>query len=53
MAAERFALGELSSAIAREIRVSVRSVQRWRRTWSSEQRFSSSNVQVIGAGVSR
>ncbi|MFF3420771.1 helix-turn-helix domain-containing protein [Streptomyces sp. NPDC002698] len=33
-AAERFALGESSSAMAKESRVSVRSVQRWRRTWS-------------------
>ncbi|WP_425579556.1 IS630 family transposase [Streptomyces coacervatus] len=32
-AAERFAGGEPSSAIAKELRVSVRSVQRWRRTW--------------------
>lgn len=33
MAAERFAEGEPSSAIARELRVSVRSIQRWRRLW--------------------
>ncbi|MEV0468562.1 winged helix-turn-helix domain-containing protein [Streptomyces prunicolor] len=33
MAAERFAAGEPSSAIAKELRVSVRSVQRWRRLW--------------------
>ena len=33
MAAERFGAGEPSSAIARELRVSVRSVQRWRRLW--------------------
>ncbi|GAA2931718.1 hypothetical protein GCM10010518_18030 [Kitasatospora cinereorecta] len=33
-AAERFALGEGSSAIARDLRVSVRSVQRWRRAWA-------------------
>jgi transposase len=32
-AAERFASGEPSSAIAKELRVSVRSVQRWRRSW--------------------
>lgn len=32
-AAERFAAGEPSSAIAKELRVSVRSVQRWRRAW--------------------
>ena len=32
-AAERFARGEPSSAIAKDLRVSVRSVQRWRRTW--------------------
>ncbi|WP_394298245.1 helix-turn-helix domain-containing protein [Streptomyces griseus] len=31
-AAERFAPGEASSVIARDLRVSVRSVQRWRRT---------------------
>ncbi|MFD7291814.1 winged helix-turn-helix domain-containing protein [Streptomyces sp. NPDC059897] len=33
MAAERFAQGEPSSAIAEELRVSVRSVQRWRLLW--------------------
>ncbi|MFK0174010.1 helix-turn-helix domain-containing protein, partial [Streptomyces sp. NPDC090306] len=32
-AAERFAGGEASSAIARDLRVSVRSVQRWRLAW--------------------
>ncbi|MEV8548219.1 winged helix-turn-helix domain-containing protein [Streptomyces sp. NPDC051572] len=32
-AAERFAVGEPSSVIAKELRVSVRSVQRWRRAW--------------------
>ncbi|GHH62787.1 transposase [Streptomyces umbrinus] len=33
MAAARFARREQSSGIARELRVSVRSVQRWRRLW--------------------
>ncbi|MET9375807.1 winged helix-turn-helix domain-containing protein [Streptomyces sp. NPDC002992] len=33
-AGERFALGEASAAIAKDLRVSVRSVQRWRRTWN-------------------
>ncbi|MFG3353546.1 helix-turn-helix domain-containing protein [Streptomyces sp. NPDC048001] len=32
-AAERFARCEANSAIAKGLRVSVRSVQRWRRTW--------------------
>ncbi len=32
-AAERFARGEASSVIARDLQVSVRSVQRWRRMW--------------------
>ncbi|MFF6904299.1 winged helix-turn-helix domain-containing protein [Streptomyces hydrogenans] len=32
-AAERFARGEASSVIAKDLRVSVRSVQRWRRMW--------------------
>ncbi|MFD9812454.1 helix-turn-helix domain-containing protein [Streptomyces sp. NPDC059080] len=32
-AAERFARDEASSVIAKDLRVSVRSVQRWRRTW--------------------
>lgn len=32
-AAERFARGETNAVIARDLRVSVRSVQRWRRTW--------------------
>ncbi|WP_442818399.1 IS630 family transposase [Streptomyces sp. NBC_01237] len=35
-AAERFALGEGSSAIARDLRVSVRSVQRWRHAWAED-----------------
>ncbi len=33
-AAERFAQGDENSVIAHDLRVSVRSVQRWRRTWS-------------------
>jgi transposase-like protein len=33
-AAERFAQGEGSTSIARDLRVSVRSVQRWRRVWA-------------------
>ncbi|MFF3337803.1 helix-turn-helix domain-containing protein [Streptomyces flavidovirens] len=32
-AAERFARGEASSLIAKELRVSVRLVQRWRQAW--------------------
>ncbi|MEU1465235.1 helix-turn-helix domain-containing protein [Streptomyces sp. NPDC005727] len=32
-AAGRFAQGEASSAIAKDLRVSVRSVQRWRQMW--------------------
>ncbi|MFJ4633833.1 helix-turn-helix domain-containing protein [Streptomyces sp. NPDC088847] len=32
-AAEWFAQGESSSAIAKELRVSVRCVRRWRRSW--------------------
>lgn len=32
-AVERFARGETNAVIARELRVSVRSVQRWRRAW--------------------
>jgi transposase len=32
-AAERIVRGEASSVIARDLRVGVRSVQRWRRTW--------------------
>ncbi|WP_371099209.1 helix-turn-helix domain-containing protein, partial [Streptomyces sanglieri] len=32
--AERFARGEGSTAIARDLRVSVRSVQRWRHAWA-------------------
>lgn len=31
--AERFARGEASSVIAKDLRVSVRSVQRWRQVW--------------------
>uniref|UniRef100_UPI0005624FEF winged helix-turn-helix domain-containing protein n=1 Tax=Actinacidiphila yeochonensis TaxID=89050 RepID=UPI0005624FEF len=33
-AAERFACGEGSTSIARDLRVSVRSVQRWRHAWA-------------------
>jgi transposase len=33
-AAGRFAAGESNAVIARELRVSVRSVQRWRKSWS-------------------
>lgn len=33
-AAERFARGEENAAIARDLRVNVRSVQRWRNAWS-------------------
>ncbi|WP_261988596.1 helix-turn-helix domain-containing protein [Streptomyces sp. wa22] len=33
-AAERFARGEGTTAIARDLRVSVRSVQRWRHAWA-------------------
>jgi len=34
-AAERFAAGQDSSLIAKELRVHVRSVQRWRQAWSA------------------
>lgn len=33
-AAERFARGETNDVIAKDLRVSVRSVQRWRRAWA-------------------
>ncbi|XNN20618.1 helix-turn-helix domain-containing protein [Streptomyces sp. CY1] len=33
-AAERFARGETNAVIAKDLRVSVRSVQRWRRAWA-------------------
>ncbi|MFE7359221.1 helix-turn-helix domain-containing protein, partial [Streptomyces sp. NPDC057543] len=33
-AAERFERGETSAVIAKELRVSLRSVPRWRRTWA-------------------
>ncbi|MFG2291486.1 helix-turn-helix domain-containing protein [Streptomyces sp. NPDC048595] len=33
-AAERFARGEESALIAKDLRVNVRSVQRWRQTWN-------------------
>ncbi|WP_211269304.1 helix-turn-helix domain-containing protein [Saccharothrix syringae] len=33
-AAERFAAGQTNTVIAKELRVSVRSVQRWRRPWA-------------------
>ncbi|OKI01346.1 transposase [Streptomyces sp. CB02923] len=35
-AVERFARGEVNAVIARDLRVSVRSVQRWRRSWQQE-----------------
>jgi transposase len=34
-AAERFAAGQASALIAKELRVHVRSVQRWRLAWSA------------------
>jgi transposase len=34
-AAERFARGEASTVIARELRISVRSVQRWKKGWQA------------------
>jgi hypothetical protein len=43
-AAERFAQGEARSAIAKDLRVSVRSVQRWRQMWAA-------GSAVAGAGV--
>jgi transposase len=39
-AAERFAQGEGSTSIARDLRVSVRSVQRWRHAWAEGGRRS-------------
>ncbi|CAL9671557.1 hypothetical protein SUDANB15_07432 (plasmid) [Streptomyces sp. enrichment culture] len=33
-AAERFERGETNAVVAKELRVSVRSVQRWRRAWA-------------------
>ena len=35
-AAERFAQGDENPVIAHDLRVSVRSVQRWRRAWSQD-----------------
>ncbi|MET7485420.1 winged helix-turn-helix domain-containing protein [Streptomyces sp. NPDC005538] len=35
-AAGRFAVGEENAVIAHDLRVSVRSVQRWRRTWAQD-----------------
>ncbi|MFH8407410.1 winged helix-turn-helix domain-containing protein [Streptomyces sp. NPDC018019] len=35
-AVEQFARGETNAVIARELRVSVRSVQRWRKSWRSD-----------------
>ncbi|MCE7078680.1 winged helix-turn-helix domain-containing protein [Streptomyces sp. ST2-7A] len=35
-AAERFARGEASSVIAKDLRVNVRSVQRWRQAWEED-----------------
>ena len=35
-AAERFAAGDESALIAKDLRVHVRSVQRWRKAWSEE-----------------
>lgn len=34
--AERFGLGETNAVIAKELRVSVRSVQRWRQVWAEK-----------------
>ncbi|MFJ9742809.1 winged helix-turn-helix domain-containing protein [Streptomyces sp. NPDC101166] len=35
-ASERFALGDENTVIAHDLRVSVRSVQRWRRAWAQD-----------------
>lgn len=35
-AAERFRQGDENNVIAHDLRVSVRSVQRWRKTWSRD-----------------
>ena len=35
-AAERFALGQDNALIAKDLRVHVRSVQRWRKAWSED-----------------
>lgn len=65
-AAERFALGEPSSVIAKELRVSARSVQRWRRAWdkggpralrsaepASPSRLSEAQFAVLEAELAR
>ncbi|MEV5885421.1 helix-turn-helix domain-containing protein [Streptomyces sp. NPDC052020] len=36
--AERFIRGEASSVIAKDLRVSARSVQRWRQAWDGGDR---------------
>ncbi|MBT2488188.1 helix-turn-helix domain-containing protein [Streptomyces sp. ISL-96] len=35
-AGERFAAGEKTAAVAKDLRVSVRSVERWRRAWRED-----------------
>lgn len=35
-AAERFVRGDATAAVARDLRVTVRSVQRWRKAWAEE-----------------
>ncbi|MFE1886343.1 helix-turn-helix domain-containing protein [Streptomyces diastatochromogenes] len=35
-AAKRFVLGDENAVIAHDLRVSVRSVQRWRKAWSQD-----------------
>ncbi|MEU6065001.1 helix-turn-helix domain-containing protein [Streptomyces sp. NPDC047082] len=47
-AAELFALGHDSAAIAKQLRVSVQSVQRWRQAWGHG---GSSALESAGAGV--
>jgi putative transposase len=37
-AGERFAAGEKTAVIAKDLRVSVRSVERWRRAWRQSAR---------------
>lgn len=45
-AAERFASGEPSSVIAKELRVSIRPVERWR-TWD----LGGPRASVVGCGL--
>ncbi|MFJ7181550.1 helix-turn-helix domain-containing protein [Streptomyces massasporeus] len=52
-AAERFRQGDENSVIAHDLRVSIRSVQRWRKAWSQDRPRALSSKGPIAAAAQR